>query len=108
MAEYETIRAADADILLAGKQLHANGFRHPPLFHQFGLGPRLEHNARWRVKGSRDDEFAVGRAFDLRATFGGCDVTFFSCVHQFSPFVLVLRRPYPVSLSAHPKAVGTL
>ena len=40
------------------EQEHADRLRRPPLLEQLGLRPRLEHEARRGVEGSRDDQLA--------------------------------------------------
>src|SRR5262245_15231541 len=107
MTEHQTVPAPDTNIHLAGTQEHVHRLRHPPLLEQFGLGPRLEHEARWSVESSRDDELTLGLPFHRRAVLRAGGLTLSSCVHRFSPFVSVPRQPCPTRRSVSPRAGGT-
>ena len=107
VAEHETVLAPDTNIHLAGKQGHAKRLRYPPPLEQLGLGPRLEHDARRAVEGSRDDELTLGLPFHRRAVLHGGGLTLSSCVHRPSPSVSVPRQPCPARRSVRPRAGGT-
>ena len=107
VAEHEAVPAPDTNIRLAGKQGHAHRLRCPPPLEQLGLGPRLEHEARRAVEGSRDDELTLGLPFHRRAVLHGGGLTFSSCVHRPSPSVSVPRQPCPTRRSVRPRAGGT-
>src|SRR5215468_2702280 len=95
------------NICLAGNHGHVNRLWYPPLLEQLGLGPRLEHDARRGVEGSRDDELTLGLPFRRRAVLDGVGLTLSSCVHRPSPSVSVPRQPCPARRSARPRAGGT-
>ena len=104
--EHEAVRAAHANIELAGKQRQAKRLRNPPPLEQLGLGPRLEYDARRGVDGSRDDELSLGlRSTDVRCLRGW--LTTSSCVHGLSPSVSIPRQPRPTRRSVRPRAGGT-
>src|SRR3954469_18693565 len=105
-AELQTVPSPDANIHLAGKQGHADRLRYPPSLEQLGLGPRLEHNARRTVEGSRDDQLTLGLPFHHRAILHGRGLTLSSCVHLSSPSVSIPRRPCPTRRSVRPRAGG--
>jgi hypothetical protein len=78
--EHEAVRAAHANIELAGQQGQANRFRNPPPLEQRGRGPRLEHEARWGIEGSRNNQLTLGLPFRRRVVFHGGSLTFSCCV----------------------------
>src|SRR6185503_20187784 len=81
--------------------------RYPPPFEQLGLGPRLEHDARLSIEGSRDDQLTLGLPFHRRPVLRRGGLIFSSCVHRFSPSVSVPRQPCPARRSVSPRAGGT-
>ena len=105
--ELEAVPAPDTNIHLAGKQLQASRLRHPPPLEQLGLGPRLEHEARRAVEGSRDDHLTLGLPFHCRGVLHRGGLTLSSCVHRSSPSVSVPREPCPTRRSVRPRAGGT-
>src|SRR5262249_55749454 len=74
---------------------------------QLGLGPRLEHDARRTVEGSRDHELTLRFPFHRRPVLHGDGLTLSSRVHWPSPSVSVPRRPCPTRRSVIPRAGGT-
>jgi hypothetical protein len=84
--EQEFVSAPDTNVHLAREQGDGERLRYPPPLEQLGIGPRLEHEARRAVEGSRDDQLAVGLPFHRRGVLHGSGFTFSSCVHRSSPF----------------------
>src|SRR4051812_14137039 len=107
VAKHQTILPPDANIHLAGKQGQTIRLWYPPPPEQFCLSPRLEHEARRAVDGSRGDKFALGLPFHRRAVLRWGGLTFSSFVHRLSPSVSILRQPCPTRRSVRPRVGGT-
>src|SRR5450432_1456881 len=107
VTEHEAVLASDMNIHLAGQYRHPYRLRHPPLLEELGLGPRLEHEARWAVDGSCDDELTLALPFDRRAVLHRGGLTLSFCVHRPSPCVLVPRQHFPARRNVRPRADGT-
>src|SRR5438552_2614275 len=71
VAKHQTVPASNTNIHLAGKQGQTIRLWYPPLLEQFCLGPRLEHEARRALDGSRGNELALGLPFHRRAVLRG-------------------------------------
>ena len=71
MAHDEVVGAAGANIHFAGNEGDAEGCGRPPLHHQFGRGPGVEDDARGRIEGAGDDDFAIGMAIRGGDRLGG-------------------------------------
>src|ERR1700688_769666 len=106
MAEHETVRASRTNIGLAGNEGYPERLRHPPPLEQLGLGPRLEHDARRAVEGSRNDDLTLGLPFYRREVLHGARLTLSFCVQRTSPFVLVPQQRCPARRSVRPRAGG--
>ena len=102
MADLEAVSASDPNIRFAGKQDHPYRLRRPPKLDELRLGPRLEHDARRAVEGSRNDELTLGLPFHLRAVRRLTS----SWVHRLSPSVSVPRQFCPARRSVRPRAGG--
>src|SRR3984957_715150 len=107
VTECETVRASRANVGLAGKEGHSIRLRCPPPLEQLWLGPRLEHQARRAVEGSRNDYFTLGLPFHRRAVLHGGWLTLSFCVHRLSPSVSVPQQPCPTRRNVRPRAGGT-
>src|SRR5262249_41050474 len=106
VAELETVPAPDTNIRLAGKQGHASRFRCPPPLEQLGLGPRLEHDTRGAIEGSRHDELTLGLPFHRRAVLHRGGLTLSSCLHRLPPSASVPRQSCPNHRTVRPRAGG--
>src|SRR5205085_7048498 len=107
VAEHEAVLAAHANVELTGKQRQAKRLRNPPALKQLGLGPRLEHEARRGVDGSRDEQLTLGLPLHRHSILHGAWLTTSSCVHRLPPCVSIRRQPCPVRRSVPPRLGGT-
>src|SRR6185312_3230642 len=71
MRHHKAVCAACAKIGLIGDEGYSKRLWEPPLLEQLGRGPRLEHDARRAVEGSRDHQLALGLSIHPRFVLHG-------------------------------------